>query len=301
MIPAAISQIVDELAASRRRLEERDLGTQATRRMSALLGRLGQRITRPPRIVLMGEFNAGKTTLANALIGADVLPTSIHANTRIPIHVLYSAVPSLVLELPDHTRRPLTEALVPLLAQGGARMLHVGLPVKRLQSFELIDTPGLASGMTRLEQANTEACRHANIAIWCTAATQAWKATESAAWSGVPARLQRKGLLVVTLADMIYADRDRGRIEARLRSETGARFADLVMVNAADIDELRRNGDIPDRDERWDACGGRALDDGIGRLVDLVWSERQLSLSRVLQRAAARGVSAAGADRSQAA
>lgn len=287
MIPAGIQDIADALAQSQRRLEAKAVRGGSALRLAKLLARVGRRLVRPPRIVLLGEFNAGKTTLANALIGSDVLPTSFHANTRIPIRVFYSAVSSLELELADRSRRPLTDALLPEMGQGRARMLHVGLPVDRLRGFELIDTPGLASGMANLEQANADAFRHANAAIWCTSATQAWKATERAAWHDVPARLRRRGLLVVTLIDMLNTERERGRVQSRLQSEAAPHFAKLVMVNAADVDELRRNRDLPDHEERWVACGGSNLDAAIARLVDDVWDERRASVGRVLARIAA--------------
>ncbi len=287
MIPDDIQEIAEALAASRRRLEATGERAGSARRLAHLLDRVQNRLVRPPRIVLLGEFNAGKTTLANALIGAEVLPTSFHANTRIPIRVFYNTVSSLELELTDRTRRPLDETGLPLLGQGRARMLHVGLPVARLEAFELIDTPGLASGMANLEWANADAFGYASIAIWCTAATQAWKATELSAWHGVPARLRKNGLLVVTLCDMLHSDRDRGRVLARLQSEAAPHFAKLAMVNAAEIDELRRNRDLADYEERWIACGGRALDESIARLVEAVFDDRRRSLGRILGRIAA--------------
>ncbi len=287
MPPADLQSMLEELQASRRRLEGMALSSRAANRIGRVLERLASRLSRPPRVVLLGEFNAGKTTLANALIGSDLLPTSIHANTRIPIHVRYGKVSSVALELRDHTRRPLSEATLPLLAVGGARMLHVALPVERLRTFELIDTPGLASGLAGLDAANAEACRQANVAIWCTASTQAWKATERAAWIAVPPRLHRKGLLVSTLADALNTDRDRSRVEARLRAEAGRYFAEIAMVTAAEVDELRRDPSVPEFDERWIASGGAALDAAIERLLQEVWAERALAAGRVLARVAA--------------
>ena len=288
MSDGAIEDIAGMLQASAGRLESLGRQSPSTRRLGRLIGRLAGRIARPPRIVLLGEFNSGKTTLANSLIGADLLPTSIHANTRIPLHVHYRSEPALIVELLDGTRRRLDENLLNALATRRARMLHVGLSAERLKLFELIDTPGLASGDARLDQMNVDACRRANIAIWCTASTQAWKASEKATWDSVPFRLHRHGLLVSTLADALNTDRDRQRVEARLRVEAAPSFAGLAMVTAAEVDVLRRDPGIPDHAERWAASGGERLDREVTMLVDQVWRERQAAIGRILTRAAAR-------------
>jgi hypothetical protein len=284
----SIVAMSEELQACRKRLDSLAPASRTARGLARLIGRIGDRLARPPRIVLLGEFNSGKSTLANALIGADVLPTSIHANTRLPVHVRYSAEPSLAVELADRTRNRLSEETFHLLRDGRARMLHVGLPVERLTAFELIDTPGLASGMMTFDCANLEACARANIAIWCTASTQAWKATERAAWHALPERLRRRGLLVATLADTLNSDRDRSRVEARLRGEACPAFAGLAIVAAATIDELRRSPPAHDFDARWVACGGEALDAGVQKIIDQVMAERISATGRVLARTAAR-------------
>ncbi len=288
MTNGLICEIAEELLATCRRLEPIAATSPPARRLSSLIARLHTRLLRPPRIVLLGEFNSGKTTLANALIGADVLPTSIHANTRIPIHVHYSAEPAITVGLDLGIRRPLDATTLNEVVSGRARMLHVGLAADRLKLFELIDTPGLASGDFRLDKVNLEACRHANIAIWCTAATQAWKATETLTWEAVAQRLHRNGLLIATLADALNTDRDRMRVEARLRHEASRSFAGIAMVTAAEVDELRRSPDAPDHAERWIASGGEKLDAEITRLVDQVWSDRRAATSRILDRAITR-------------
>jgi hypothetical protein len=290
MLPADVQDIADALAQSQRRLQERGTAGGAAARLARLFELVGRRLVRPPRIVLLGEFNSGKTTLANALIGADVLPTSFHANTRVPIRVFHSASASVELEMADRSRIPLVEAHGAPIGQARARFLHVGLPVERLKAFELIDTPGLASGLADLAQLDPGAFGHASIAIWCTAATQAWKATERIAWHDVPVRLRRRGILVVTLSDMLNTDRDRSRLMSRLQSEAAREFAGLAMVNAAEIDELRRSADLPDHDARWIACGGEVLDQCIARLMEDVWDERRGAVRRVLARLAERSV-----------
>jgi GTPase SAR1 family protein len=293
MSAGLIDQFTGELSASRQRLERVAAVSPSARRLARLIARLEARLGRPPRVVLLGEFNSGKTTLANALIGADVLPTSIHANTRIPIHVHYSPEVRILVELPDRRRETLADRHVGLLAGGKARMLHVGLAVERLKRFELIDTPGLASGNNGLDAMTLDACRVANIAIWCTASTQAWKASEQAVWSTVPVRLHRKGMLVATLADALNTERDRMRVEARLRGEALREFAGLVMVTAAEVDELRRDPQVADYAQRWVSSGGEALDRELERLVTIVWGERRGAIRRILTKQAEKIESAA--------
>lgn len=294
MSQGAIADIAGMLQATRAKLEGLQSRSPAAHRLARLVGRLATRIARRPRIVLLGEFNSGKTTLANALIGADVLPTSFQANTRVPIHVHFAAVPSLGVEFYDGTRRPFDETSVSALVGGRVRMLHVSLNAARLELFDLIDTPGLASGDLRLDQMNLDACRRADIAIWCTASTQAWKATERAMWDTVPVRLHRKGLLVATLADALNTDRDRQRVEARLQIEAAPGFSGLAMVTAAEVDELRRNPGAPDHAERWVESGGAKLDAAVEQLLDQVWRDRRAAVSRILARSAGRFLSSGG-------
>lgn len=290
MIPSPAAEINAVLEASRTRVQ----GLAATSsslgctRLARLLARFQARFSAPPRVVLLGEFNSGKSTLANALIGADVLPTSIYANTRVPLHARHGSTSTLSLELLDGTREPLAEHTLVHLQSGVVRVLHVSMPVERLSTFELIDTPGLASGSSRPEALVLEASRRAHIAIWCTASTQAWKATEAAAWSTLPERFRKRSMLVATLADALNTERDRLRLEARLRAEAGQHFAEVVMVSAAEVDELRRNPDAPDHAERWISSGGAALDGALQRLLDREWENRAQSAERALRRVASK-------------
>lgn len=285
--PAA-DQISSELVECCRRLDALASSSVLSRSLSRMFDRLGHRLRRPPRVVLLGEFNTGKSTIVNALIGREVLPTSIHANTRVPLLVHFSERPSLMLECRDHVRHRFDDAAIALLQAGRGCMLHVGLPVEILRSFELIDTPGLASGMMRPDEHLVGACRRAHIAIWCTTATQAWKASEQAVWLGLPHRLKRQGLLVATQADGLNTPRDRQRLEARLRMETAGRFAGLTLLAAAEAEEVRRAPEQPDYATRWESCGGLALETELNGMLAREMARRETSARRVLTRTATR-------------
>jgi len=286
----SIDQVEAALQASRIRIEALALTAPGARPLARLLTRMQRLLTSPPRVVLLGEFNSGKSTLANALIGAEALPTSIHANTRVPVHARFSRRPMLSVEFAGGRREPLTEHVLPQLQDGRVRMLHAGVAIPRLEVFELIDTPGLqpggnaGAGAGRAVQLSIEACRRAHIAIWCTAATQAWKASEAQMWNQVPARLKSRSLLVATLADALNTDRDRARVEERLRAEAGPHFAAVVLAAGAEVENLRRDPAVPDYAERWTQCGGEAIDRELQTLIDREKAARAAAVSRVLAR-----------------
>lgn len=291
----ATTDIAAELAASRERLrrlrQNSGDGTSAgvaAARLERLLARIGARLIRPPRVVLLGEFNSGKSTLANALVGFELLPTSIHANSRVPIRIHYSAETSFAYDTGDGQHHPLSLESAARLRLGSARMLSLGLPVERLKRFEVIDTPGLASGSEQFDELVVEACRRSHVAIWCTSGTQAWKATEVAAWGEVPARLRRRGLLAVTRLDMLADEQHRSRLQARLDMEAAPEFQGCALIDAVEADAVRRLAGADDYIERWRACGGQALEDLLEAALAREVAGRNAAVERQLQRALAR-------------
>lgn len=177
---------------------------------------------RPPCLVLLGESNAGKTTLANRLIGDGLLPTSVIANTRYPLLVRYADEMSVMA---------VTAAcqIVPLDAEStpdpqSITMLEIGLPNQRLRDYEVLDTPA------DKEQAVSELPRLAplRIPVWCTNATQAWKESERRTWLAMGRAGRRNGVLAVTRLDRILDEAQRRRLKLRLEDETAGLFAAIV-------------------------------------------------------------------------
>ena len=106
-------------------------------------------------LVVVGEFNHGKTTLINALLGQPVLPTGVTPTTAIIHHIEYASFPyaritraSGVTEpVPFESLRAWAVADAPE-GQGGSgdevRYLEVGYPAKLLEDrIVLVDTPGV--------------------------------------------------------------------------------------------------------------------------------------------------------------
>jgi GTPase SAR1 family protein len=117
-------------------------------------------------LVVLGEFNHGKSTFVNALLGQSVLPTGITPTTAILTHVSYGAVPDAAVVLQSGERRAIDPARLAdwatveglqRAASGpddpdkpdkvGALDVHhldLHLPVPLLQDqLTIVDTPGV--------------------------------------------------------------------------------------------------------------------------------------------------------------
>jgi GTP-binding protein EngB required for normal cell division len=115
------------------------------------------RVSRVPKlegerfhVVVLGEFNHGKSTFVNALLGQDVLPTGITPTTAAINHVIYSAIPKARAILNSGESLDLTPSEIKdwVTVAGGraddVSHVELGYPVDILKdNIVLVDTPGV--------------------------------------------------------------------------------------------------------------------------------------------------------------
>jgi ribosome biogenesis GTPase A len=101
-------------------------------------------------LVVLGEFNHGKSTFVNALLGANVLPTGITPTTAAINHVIWADQPRAEAQLTDGRRMALApDALNDWVTVAGAHSkevsyVEVGYPSEMLrENITLVDTPGV--------------------------------------------------------------------------------------------------------------------------------------------------------------
>jgi cellulose synthase operon protein C len=180
--PALWNEILSRLEAHARALQ--DLPT-----LSAI-GSLALELDRPLRLAIVGEFNAGKSTFINALLGADIAPTGILPTTGTLHHLRYGKdrIAKIVLRA-DVAGSKLTEQLVPseklretLLELDTSRVKRVEIlePLAWLTQVELLDTPGFNAPDPHHAIAAREALHEADAILWLLDASQAFKDTERA-------------------------------------------------------------------------------------------------------------------------
>ncbi len=177
--PAHWSSLLPRLDAHARELHDLD----ATARIADLAAER----RRPVRVAIVGEFNAGKSTFINALMGADVAPTGVLPTTATLHHLRYAPDPIARVIFPRGSEPPervvpVTELRATLKSIGDAQVTRVEilLPIASLTRVEILDTPGFNAPDARHTEAAHGAFEEADAVIWLLDAAQALKQTERA-------------------------------------------------------------------------------------------------------------------------
>lgn len=214
---------------------------------------------RLPRVALMGEFSAGKSTLTNLLLSGTPLPVRVTATRLPPVWISYGE-PGAVREDLDGNAWPVEARDLESVPLDQTRVIRLTMQEDILRLCDLIDMPGI-SDPNMASEVWERVLGEADHVLWCTHATQAWRQSEAAVWETLPDDLRNKSLLLVTRFDKIVSDRDRDRVLTRVRHEAGPFFAGVYPIS---LTEALKAGE--DR-SKWESSGAEAF---VQRLIDLL-------------------------------
>lgn len=217
-----------------------------------------------PCLALMGEFSAGKSTLANLLIGCEPLPVQVIATQLPPVMISYGTdAPYRVME--DNSRHPIDMADLASEEFEGVLYIQIFATEDILLHCNLLDMPGI-SDPNMSSSVWERMIDRADGVLWCSHATQAWRQSEAATWESLPDELHNRSLLLLTRADKLHTAADREKVLARVRRETEGLFAEVMLIS------LLLATQEQDDYEAWAKSGAEAF---AARLVALL---AQLSL-----------------------
>jgi cellulose synthase operon protein C len=293
-------------------------------RTAARVAELAAERSRPVRLAVIGEFNAGKSTFINALIGADVAPTGVLPTTATLHHLRWAPDPfARILFVPGSAP---AERIVPLgelratlkaLAPAAATIarVEIRLPLDLLVRVEILDTPGFNAPDPRHGEIARAAFDEADVALWLLDATQAMKQSERA----VLEQAQAAGLPIQVLVNK--ADRlsppDLDRVLAAVREALGetriasvsapialsakralaGKLGDAAALAASGWPEVERllADHVVDRSEELKERALRRRAHALVTDLDAAWVERVAAEGRATATAIARAADAARA------
>ncbi|UBV42655.1 dynamin family protein [Deinococcus taeanensis] len=153
-------------------------------------------------LVVVGEFNAGKSSFVNALLGASVLPEGVTPTTDRIYVLVHGDTPGAM----EPTRDPFVSRLT--------------YPLPSLEGVALVDTPG-TNAIIRQHQALTEGfLPRADLLLFLTSADRPFTESERQ-FLALAARWGRSVIVVVNKADLLETPEQREQVRAFV--EGGAR------------------------------------------------------------------------------
>lgn len=166
--------------------------------LSVEIGRIREDYDKPLLLTVMGEFNAGKSTFINALIGEPVAPMGITPTTA-TINVLKYGPTRMVRVL--HREGTVKELQYDALgawlkglsreAAVEVRQVEILYPAEELTRVNLVDTPGFNSIVPEHERVARQFIERADAVVWLFDAGQPGKESERAALAKISAQGKR--------------------------------------------------------------------------------------------------------------
>jgi ribosome biogenesis GTPase A len=157
------------------------ISTVDVRARDVLAARL---LDRSFNLVVVGEFKRGKSTLINALLGRDLLPTGVIPLTSVVTVLQFGmdAAASLIFD-DGHTETVSFDKLPEFVTERGnpknvrgVREAHVMLPAPCLMDgIRVIDTPGIGSMHTHNTDLTYRYLPQADAVIFVASADQPWR------------------------------------------------------------------------------------------------------------------------------
>lgn len=219
------------------------------------------RLNTPVRVTLIGLPGSGKSSLANLLLGSQVIDTDVRLPT---IQIRRGDAAKAICTLPDGSTTDLAQFDPGEVAAQNPIFVEAELPLPALGKISLLEV--VAPGSTvELSRALTWAASRTDITIWC---SRTFGGVEMDIWDSASDDVKDHAFLLLTRADELA---EAGQLQARmenLRAQVGDQFKDILPIATLQAIAARGADGSVDKDQMTKS-GGRALIQAILREVDL--------------------------------
>ena len=245
--------ILNELAT---RLQTGDgaklLGHELMKKFRLTENRIRTRLKGDFRLVVMGDFKRGKSTLVNALLEMSVATTNVTPETVTINEIEFGETLSAQACLSDGGRVPLAinelaaDTLLPLvetLEQKNQPVDHLEIkaPIEWLRGVQLVDTPGMGDVLNQFDRQVQEYLQKADAIIFLVSALSPLSETEEnfLRLSLKPADFS-KLMFVVNMLDFARNEDEASRVLNLISAKVGRLFPNAQVFGLSALDEVCR-------------------------------------------------------------
>jgi small GTP-binding protein len=207
-------------------------------------------------LVVLGEFNHGKSTVVNALLGADVLPVGITPTTAVITHLVYNDSPTVTVKPPQGGESYTIpyEGMEQAVKESGAEgeepeFVEIGYPNEVLgHSLVLVDTPGVNDISRQKVEITYGYLPRADVILYVLDATQVLKKSEVTFIRDRLLRANRDRIIFVLNKIDALSEDDIAEVEqyARERLESLIGPVELFAFSGRRaLEQQRKGGELP--------------------------------------------------------
>jgi small GTP-binding protein len=201
-------------------------------------------------LVIAGEFNSGKSSFINALLGERVLPEGVTPTTdRINILRHGPAVSENLLE---------------------AYLLERTHPAEVLREINIVDTPGTNAIIRRHEELTRDFVPRSDLVLFVTSADRPFTESERAFLEQIR-EWGKKIVFIVNKIDILARPEERDQVLRYVEENAAGLLAEtpeLFAVSARQALEARADEDGKDQSELWQRSGFGAVEDYLLKTLD---------------------------------
>jgi small GTP-binding protein len=198
-------------------------------------------------LVVVGEFNSGKSAFINALIGAPVLREGVTPTTAAITRLRYAPGPSERREGP---------------------LLEVGYPLDLLRDLAVVDTPGTNAILREHEEITSHFVPRADLVLFVTSADRPFTETERAFMERIRA-WGKKVVVVLNKIDLLGHEQVAEQVEfVRAGVERLLGFRPEVFPISARLALAAKDGADAAREASWRQSRFQVLEDFVAATLD---------------------------------